>query len=147
LADIHPAVELTRFLREHARRPFQWGICDCCLFLADWIAYRDGVDPACHLRGTYSTEREMRHLLKARGGIFEVVASCAARADLCITDNPQAGDVGLVKVAIKLWRGRAVLVPVGAIAVGRELWAIKPRERGICVQAFPLCVAWGRRHG
>ena len=135
---------MSAFLREQALRPFQWGVCDCCLFLADWIAYRDGIDPAWHLRGTYSTEREMRNLLKARGGIVEVVRSCATRARLRETASPQLGDVGLVKVAIKLWRGRAVLVPVGAIAIDHGRWAIKPRERGVCAQQFPLIAAWGR---
>jgi hypothetical protein len=134
---------LTAFLREWARRPFAWGVCDCCLFLADWIVYCGGDDPAADLRGTYSTERGMRRLLKARGGIEQVVAGCAARAHLTPTSAPQRGDVGLVKVAIKLWRGRAVLVPVGAIALDHKLWAIKPRERGLIIQPFPLLRAWG----
>lgn len=137
------AVRLNEFLRAAARRPFEWGVCDCCLFLADWIAWRDGLDPAAELRGSYSTEREMRRLLKARGGIERVVGDCARRAGLVPIAEPAAGDVGLVKVAIALWRGRGVLVPLGAIAVGRGLWAIKPR-RGLMVQKFPTLRAWGR---
>ena len=142
-------VRLTGFLREQARRPFVWGACDCCLFLADWIAHRDGLDPAADLRGTYSTEREMRNLLKAKGGIFNVVGSCAERAGLqrIGTAQPRPGDVGLVNVCIKLWRGRGVLVPVGAILVSPSLWAIRPRERGVCINQFPVVMAWTQRHG
>jgi Domain of unknown function (DUF6950) len=114
------------------------------LFLADWIVRRYGFDPASDLRGTYASEREMRHLLKARGGIVEIVNQCAARAGLQPTDHPRVGDVGLVRVCVKLWRGRGVLVPVGGVLVSRDLWAIKTREHGrVAVQPFPLMKAWG----
>ena len=138
---------MTDFLLDQSERPFQWGVCDCCLFVADWIAWRDKIDPAAHLRGTYSTEREMRRLLQAAGGIVAVVEDCAGRAQLVERKSaPDVGDVGLVQVAIRIWRGRAVSVPVGAICLGQGRWSIKTRERGLMVQPFPLLRAWGR-HG
>lgn len=132
------------FLRIEARKPWRWGVCDCCLFLADWIAYRDGFDPAADLRGTYSTEREMRRLVKERGGIFAVVERCAKNAGLEQTDEPAIGDVGLVQVPIKFWRERAILVPAGAIKCSDKLWAVKSREHAtILMQPFPVLRAWG----
>jgi hypothetical protein len=133
------------FLLQSSQRRFQWGVCDCCLFLADWIAWRDGIDPARHLRGTYASERAMRRLLLAAGGIEAVVADCARRAGLVPTSSPIAGDVGLVRCAIGYWRGRGILVPVGAICVGGGRWAIKP-QRGLLIDKFPPIRAWGR-HG
>lgn len=125
-------------------RQWQWGELDCCLFLADWIVARDGIDPASDLRGSYATQREMRHLLKARGGIRQVVGDCAARAGLVPTYQPQLGDVGLVNVCIKIWRGRGVLVPCGGIMTSRDLWAIKvPDRSSVMIQRFPVVCAWG----
>lgn len=132
------------YLRTAARRPFAWGEFDCCLFFADWIALRRGVDPAAELRGRYSTEREMRRLVKAAGGIERLVDECVTRAGCRQTANPVVGDIGLVRVAIKLWRGRAVLVPCGAILVGGGRWAIKTAQHGaLPIARFPVIRAWG----
>ena len=134
---------LVTFLRAAARRPFRWGEFDCCLFFADWVELRCGIDPACDLRGSYSTEREMRRLVKARGGIEQLVHECVTRAGCVQTTCPVVGDIGLVRVAIKLWRGRAVLVPCGAILTGGDLWAIKTAQTGqLAIQQFSMLRAW-----
>jgi Domain of unknown function (DUF6950) len=135
---------LVNFLREAAARPFVWGEFDCCLFFADWTELRCGVDPALELRGTYSTERQMRRLVKVRGGIVRLVGDCMARAGCKVTFCPQRGDIGLVRIGIKVWRERVVTVPTGAIAVSPVMWAIKTSERDrLAIGRFPLVRAWG----
>lgn len=124
------------------RRPWTWGRFDCCLFFADWALARCGRDPAAELRGTYATEREMRRLVKARGGLVRLVGDCMAGIGWRPTSSPQAGDIGLVRIGVKLWRGRVVTVPTGAIAVAPDMWAIKTTARGLAVGAFPLVQAW-----
>lgn len=137
-------IQLAAFLRRAAARPFAWGEFDCCLFFADWLVELAGVDPAAELRGRYSTEREMRRLVKAAGGLVRLVDECMAGVGWRQTAAPQRGDIGLVRVGLKAWRGRLVMVPTGAIAVSDELWAIKTAEPGrVTVARFPLVQAWG----
>lgn len=138
LADV-----LLNFLRAAARQPFRWGEFDCCLFFADWIELRCGIDPAFDLRGMYSTEREMRRLVKARGGIMRLVGESVARAGYLPTTQPMLGDIGLVRIGLKRWRDRLIMGPCGAIHIGGNLWAIKSADQGqLAIQPFPLLQAW-----
>ncbi len=68
---------LTAFLRDLARRPFVWGVCDCSLIIADWWLANHGVDPAAHLRGTYASEAECLAVLEREGGKLRLVARLA----------------------------------------------------------------------
>lgn len=134
---------LVKYLREAADRPFEWGVFDCCLFFADWVSWQTGFDPARDLRHTYSTEREMRQLVKLRGGLLALVDNRVS--PVCSkTSEPKRGDIGLVRVGLKGWRGRLVTAPTGAIAMGGDLWAIKTAEtRHLTIAKFPLVQAWG----
>ena len=74
------ATRLGNFLQRYTDRPFAWGADDCSLFLADWWQEIHGVDPAAHLRGTYSDEAGKAAIVMAAGGIVNLVAGIAARA-------------------------------------------------------------------
>lgn len=45
-----------------------WGANDCTLFAADAVLALQGVDPAQHVRGTYSTARAGLRVLQQLGG-------------------------------------------------------------------------------
>lgn len=64
---------LTEYLQRTIRDPFVWGECDCALWAAGAVEYISGFDPAAHLRGRYSTAREMLTILKNADGLFHLV--------------------------------------------------------------------------
>ncbi len=90
---------LTDFLAREAGERFVWGERDCLLFLADWVAYRHGVDPAAHMRGTYSTAAEADALADSVGGYGPMIEDCLRAVGLGWMHPAvaQAGDVGLIQ--------------------------------------------------
>jgi hypothetical protein len=100
---------LAGFIEARRSRPFEWGVNDCCLFAADWVALATGKDPAAELRGTYSTALEAhRHITAAgglaalaedaltRNGFSRVDASLVGRGDLIIRDGGDGDCVGVI---------------------------------------------------
>jgi hypothetical protein len=55
-ADWQTRLEL--FIQQHARRAFQYGTWDCCLFVCDAIRETTGTDPAATYRNRYRTRSE-----------------------------------------------------------------------------------------
>jgi hypothetical protein len=122
---------LQAYLLAAVERPFCWGECDCCLFMADWIMAARGIDPAADLRGRYSTQKgALKHIWRA-GGLPALVEARMAAHGLARTDEPRIGDVGLVMTD---------LGETGAIRM-RAGWACKT-ERGVVVRPFRLVMAW-----
>lgn len=74
--------------------PWEWGVCDCTMWVADWVLSQSGIDPAAALRGSYATEDEAMAL--TAGGLVAVVD---AQAVLDRTDAPRPGDVGVITVS------------------------------------------------
>jgi hypothetical protein len=124
--------DLIAFLRAGARASFEWGSCDCSLFMADWCRKVRGNDPAATLRGQYSTAAgAMRHVLRLGG--FETMARTLMAANGYVTtEAPRVGDVGLV--------AHPAVGPVFAIrcALG---WAVKSPD-GVAVDDYPVIAAW-----
>ena len=89
---------LAEYLASRAAVPFSRGAGDCCIFVADWVLEKTGIDPAAGLRG-YSDDRGAM-LRIGRAGGFEGLARQALgdTAGLEETELPQPGDVGLVEV-------------------------------------------------
>ena len=94
------------------RRPFAWGVQDCCLFAADCAIINGGIDPFAEQRGTYSDAAGALRALADIGGI-----ECAGarfgppiRPLMAVT-----GDVGLVpcgeREALAVCAGSVWLVP------------------------------------
>ncbi|WP_342163082.1 DUF6950 family protein [Methylobacterium sp. SD21] len=120
------------FLRQAAREPFVWGVSDCALFMADWVRIARGMDPAASLRGRYRCHLGAARHIRRLGGIEAMGRALAAQAGLAETNDPRAGDIGLVSdpLAGPLFAVRT--------AIG---WAAKG-PRGIALGAFPAIVAW-----
>lgn len=115
--------KLTAFLRAVAAREVRYGVHDCGLWLADWVAFLRGIDdPAAHLRGRYSDAAGAKAVL---GGTPYpvVVGRLARRAGLKATRHPQTGAVGVLVAGeevvggIKTARGWALLGARGFIRV------------------------------
>lgn len=122
---------LSAHLRAGAVRPFAWGECDCCSWVCAWIAARRGVDPMASWRGTYRTCLGAARNIHRGGGMLTVVCRAMAAAGLVPTEDPQPGDVALVKTA----QGEALAIrtPTG--------FACKA-PAGIVVAHFPVLAAW-----
>lgn len=123
--------ELAAFLRDGASQPFAWGVCDCCLWATGWVAERTGIDPAPDLRGAYATELGAARHVAREGGFLEMWRMRMARAGFAETDDPQMGDVGVVRLSSGLTA--AVRTRIG--------WATKG-QAGIVVTPGVAAVAW-----
>jgi hypothetical protein len=130
-------------LREWLEKPshrFRWGGAagdDCLMFCASWVAEVTGVDPVEEFRGTYSTAEEAAALVAAHGGIVALVGTYAARAGLKRTDEPQTGDIGIIRAPSGL---DGDVKEIGAIRFG-PLWAaIGPG--GVRAKQAEFIAAW-----
>lgn len=57
-------VDLAAYIGEKSKQKFEWGVCDCILFTADWCERVIGVNPAEGAHGSYSTKSEAYEYLK-----------------------------------------------------------------------------------
>lgn len=138
------ALLLPAYLREAGRRPFRWGELDCFLFVADWVERATGIDPAGEYRGAYTNMREGRNIIRDNGGPMRFAGELIGRSGCRETGRPVRGDVGLVRAAFaRRRRGRVILVPVGAICLRENMWAIKSAGvPALAFGAFPVLQAW-----
>lgn len=119
--------KLPAFLQHAARRKFEWGQFDCCLWLADWFAFCTGnPDPVPHFRGAYHDADGARVLCGAMGHPF-LVRRIARSLNLRRTHDPLPGDVALMRVqgraigAIRTRLGWVMLTPSGPQNCGISL--------------------------
>ncbi|MBB4242372.1 DUF6950 family protein [Rhizobium tropici] len=101
---------------------FRWGGRsgdDCLMFCASWVWHVTGRDPVEEFRGTYSSEDEAREILTAHGGMIALVDAVAMKAGIRRTDDPQTGDIGIIRAPS--WLG-GKLTEIGAIKFG-PVWA------------------------
>jgi hypothetical protein len=95
--------EFNDHLVAHAKKPFQWGIHDCCLSAADAIQAFTGVDIASDFRGQYSDRRSAFSLIRTVTGgmtIADAAAWCAAKHGLVEYEHPlcaQRGDLVVMR--------------------------------------------------
>lgn len=116
---------LYAFLNRYEQVPFVWGGhdggTDCCLFLADWCAWREWPDPAAEVRFTYhdrsSCQRETRFLTDP----VTIMSICAEDvAGMEPTDDIKEGDVAVIRLGPNRY--------LGAIWTGSMGWASKAEE-------------------
>lgn len=86
------ASDLTAFLKSKSGVPFQWGVADCCLFVADWVHEVNGTDPAADLRGTYATKTRAYRVMTQQGGLDQIMT----RSGWSKTTTPSEGDIGII---------------------------------------------------
>ncbi len=118
-------------------RPWQWGVSDCALVLADWLIANGYDDPALDLRGAYTDEASCLALLAERGGLLAVVTACAAVAGLEEIAEPEVGCVAVIgapnnperqRCAIRLAGGWVTFTQQGflpIIARGVRMWRVR----------------------
>jgi hypothetical protein len=117
------------------RAGFAWGERDCLLWLAGWAREVTGRDGGAEWRGRYRTAIGCARVLKRSGGMMACVERGASVAGMRRTDEPKAGDVGLVMAMTE--RGPA---EVGAIYTGLR-WAALTVGGVMTVRAEPIA-AW-----
>lgn len=109
-------VDLRDFLLGYLDKPMVWGQDDCSLLIADWWRSNHGVDPAAHLRGTYSTEEGKAAIVEAAGGIIDLVTGIASGVGARQSAANEDGSFGVVAVGER--------TVVGGIRAGR-FWAVR----------------------
>jgi len=124
-------VDIGAFLERMTVEPFEDGVSDCILTVADWIVLNGYPDPAEPYRGRYSTARERRKLIVEAGGIHALMAAGSSRSGLRSTERPHPGDVGLIRL------GRR---KIAAICLG-ERWAMKG-DGLVVAAADEVLMAW-----
>jgi hypothetical protein len=119
-------------------RPFAWGVCDCALWVSDWIKSRRGFDPLARFRGTYRTARQCeRILISERGGLLGVVSREfeAAGLERIGRDAVAPGDAVCV-------RGPPGIGKTIGLAVGGCRVAMKSIDGVIVSAEWPVLRAW-----
>lgn len=122
------------FLPYYRRRPFEWGKCDCCLFVADWVRKMCGFDPAAELRDCYHSPSGAKRALRRAG--FNSVADIAddafgervsalalAHGDIALLMQDDAPALGIVWGANVWAMGEqgAVPLPLAMVQFGWRL--------------------------
>ena len=115
MAEVSP---LFAQLHRWRTQDFEWGVCDCCLVLADWLWQLRGQDPAAHIRNLYDGPLSCERLT---GFIRTPVAAIEACAEtiggLPRVDVPEPGDIGVLAIQGERY-------PFGALWTGTH-WAGK----------------------
>ncbi|OHU85534.1 MULTISPECIES: DUF6950 family protein [Pseudoalteromonas] len=93
---------LNEYLESCWAKSFAFGQFDCCLFVADWIKYVRGFDPAPE-RGTYTTlkqglniiKNDFKHTFEQRLNVKPTSVGFAQRGDvaLCEHENELVGGI------------------------------------------------------
>ena len=122
---------LSPFVAAGAGVPFVFGRSCCALWVADWIAAERGMDPAADLRGTFRCHLGSLRLQRRSGGLADLVTGPMAAAGLERTDQPRAGDVGVVAISAG---------EIAGICLG-DRWAMKTKE-GIVIMPAAVVKAW-----
>lgn len=94
------APRIIEFLDRYKSRPFQWGVDDCSLFIADWWRENHGVDPASELRGTYSSEEQKSEIVADAGGLLKLVTGIADGVGAKRASTPETGCFALIEPGV-----------------------------------------------
>lgn len=130
-------------VKDFLARPhrWQWGVCDCTLFTADWASARTGRDPGEGLRGTYSTADEANAIIDRFGGIEGLICAKLGALGFMRVQRPIDGDIGIVRAMTGFNADRMVVKDIPGIKFG-PLWAVMS-ARGPMVKALEFTgAAW-----
>lgn len=77
-------------------KPMQWGVDDCSLWVAQWVADETG---RTFDWPVYSTEEEARQIIDAHSGLVHVWDAVAKEAGMTpfFGEAPSVGDVGIIE--------------------------------------------------
>ncbi|MDB5610375.1 MAG: hypothetical protein JWP25_7275 [Bradyrhizobium sp.] len=142
MADV---LSLAEYLASLRKKRWQPGILDCGVFMADWVMHLTGRDPIADVRGTYSSRREYRAIVRSEGGLLMASASRLLAAGLCETERVKAGDVLVVNAPFAVRFGKILCRPVGAICVSENQRAVVTSDIGLVIagrMSLPTLRAW-----
>lgn len=145
MADIRA---LKDYLSSFSDRRWRPGRLDCGVFMADWVRLVCGTDPIADVRGTYSTEREFKRILRREGGFVQSCGARLAAVGYSKTESPSSGDMAVVLAPFKTRGSKILRRPVGAICVTDRLRAVITSDLGLVVadeKFLPLIDAY--HHG
>ena len=126
-------VSLKAYLAALVDRGWRPGALDCGVFMADWVWAVRGVDPIADVRGSYSTEREFRRILRREGGFEKSCAVRLARVGYTPTEAPAASDLAVVLAPFAVRGGKILRRPTGAICVSEKLSAVMTSDLGVVI--------------
>lgn len=104
---------------------FRWGGMggdDCMTFVASWVCYAIGTDPAERLRGTYRTRDEAHAIVASYGGELAFMSAHLDAVGAKRVEQLQDGDIGLVHMLSGDSLADVKMTLVGAVRFG-PLWA------------------------
>lgn len=119
---------------------FRWGGVkgdDCMTFAASWVEACTGIDPAAEFRGTYDTQEGAEELIAAHGGLVALAGRQLAAVGAKRVQNPQSGDVGIVRAQVGIDRVKEV----AAIRFGPKCWAALSPVR-VIAKPFEHVAVW-----
>lgn len=120
--------QLKEFLDAASKQSFSWGVADCALFAADWVALRTGEDLAAEFRGTYNTEPGSVEALNREGNAtLEDALRDKLGEPLPSPLQAQRGDVALVSTPIGLACG--VVTAHGVVCRGYRKLNVMPMHK------------------
>jgi hypothetical protein len=138
---------LNEYLGSIGERPWQPGVLDCGIFIADWVKILTGIDPIADVRGTYSSEEEFDRILDREGGFLK---SCSKRIRRVGFVRTMTAEVGYPAVVMAPFRFNGLEVdrrPTGAICVTTNLRAVITSDMGVVIAGndrLPLVRAFRR---
>lgn len=116
---------LNAIVERYGRMPFEWGVRDCAMFVAECVWAVTQKDPAAAWRRTYADAAGARRLLAAHGGFAGLVeaglAAIGAPSERIHPNFGQRGDVCLLADET----GGAVAAALG-ICLGAEVAGKSP---------------------
>lgn len=133
-------MNLEEYLDGVLRRKFKWGSADCCCFAFDWVRARRDVDPMEPWRGKYSDQASAIRQYAKSGGLDAVIAKRMDDLGFVRTDDPETGDVGIIRAPTGMRNGAPVMGPVAAIRCGPRWLAM--HLDGLVGYDFEQLAAW-----
>lgn len=89
-------MNIADYIAAEAQKPFRWGETDCVSTTDRWIRLCTGLSPLAWVERDYLSADEAERILADRGGLAVLVNRAMRGVGIVKTDDPQAGDVGLV---------------------------------------------------
>ena len=137
-ADVAANKDVMTFGDRFAEKSVEWGIDDCSMWVATWIAGRFASTGREIVFPAYGSEAEARQIIDAAGGLANVWAEVAAVNGIQpVRDSIRAGDVGIINTFLHGDVG-CIFMKYGAVAAIRS----DPGYRMIGIREKHVVAAW-----
>lgn len=109
-------MDIAEYIAAESAKAFRWGETDCCTTADRWVRGIHGFSPLAAFGRVHKTEEEARQWLSEPGSIAVAVNRVMRSCGLKKTNEPQAGDVGLILHAGKV----CVAIHAGTLWFSRD---------------------------